>query len=209
MVSLKYNSINYAKYLNSCDINYKYFLQSIKDTPVLDKIVFELPTNKLPNVEVTEDDYQTRLLLKCFLVSYFINFKMPYINCNKFKNTDITLGTNSSYHYAYLQTNNKIMDKYQLMLLLLNENDRSNISIKNLTKLNNKLNINKYQKDILNFRLEVQASRIVEYREVLNTFFNRGELQNLKFKFNFIFKNFNTKMISVNEFRNFFFIWNI
>jgi len=207
MISLKYNSLNYAKYLNNCDLNYKYYIKSIKDTPNLDKIIFELPTNKLPNIEITEDDYQNRLLLKCFLSVYFINSKFPYINCNKIKNENITLGSNNNYHYAYLQTSNTFVNKYQLMLLLLNENDRSNINIKNLTNFNNKLNSNK--KNILNFRLEAQASKIVEFKDIFNIFFNRTELQSLKIKINFLFKNFNTKMISINEFRNFFFIWNI
>ena len=209
MSSLNYNSLNYVKYLNNYDLNYKYFLKSIKETPTLDKIVFELPTNKLPNIETTEDDYQTRILLKCFLAFYFMNLKMPYINCNGFKNSNVTSGTNSSFHYAYLRTYNKMAEKYQLLLLMLNENDFSNLNIKNLNKLNHKININKYKNDFLNFRLEVQALRIVEYRDILNTFFVQTELQKLKLKLNFVFKNFNNKMLSIDEFRNFFFVWNI
>ena len=209
MISLKYNSINYSKYLNNCDLNYKYFLKSIKETPVLEKIVFELPTNKLPNIETTEDDYQTRMLLKCFLAFYFMNFKMPYINCNNFKNKNMISGTSNSYHYAYLRTYTKITEKYELILLMLNENDRSNISIKNLTKLDRNIAANKYKTDFLNFRLEAQVLRIIEYRDILNSLFVKTELQKLKLKLNFIFKNFNNKMISINEFRNFFFFWNI
>ena len=52
----------------------------------------------LPNIDITEDDYQNRLLLKCFLAFYFMNFKMPYINCNNFKNKDIVAGTKNIYN---------------------------------------------------------------------------------------------------------------
>lgn len=206
MVSIKYNSINYAKYLNSCDLNYKYYLQSINDTPVLDKIVFELPTNKFSNISTTEDDYQNRILLKCFLSFYFMNFKLPYLNCNKFKNF-IPENESSSYQYSYLYTYHKMIDKYSLLLLLLNENDKDNFGVKNLTNFKKNLITNK--KDTLNFKLEIQISKIIEYREIVNLFFNRAELQNLKLKLNFIFKNFKNKVISINELKNFFFFWNI
>lgn len=209
MISSKYNSINYVKYLNNYDLNYKYFLKSINETPVVDKIIFELPTNMLPNIETSEDDYKTRMLLKCFLAFYFINLKMPYINCNRFKNTDVVRGTVSNYHYAYLTTYNNLIEKYKLLSVLFNENDRYNISIKTLTKLNKEVQINKYKTNTLNFKLEIQALRVVEYKDILLTLFSRNELQNLKFKLNIIFKNFDNKLTSMNEFKNFFYMWNI
>jgi hypothetical protein len=209
MISSKYNSLNYVKYLNNCDLNYKYFLNSISETPVLDKIVFELPTNMLPNMETSEDDYQTRLLLKCFLAFYFINLKMPYINCNRFKDSSIVSGTLSSYHYSYLSTYNNLTDKYKLMSVLLNENDRYNASNVTLTKLNKELQINNSKKDLLNFKMEIQALRVVAYKDILTTLFTRAELQKLKFKLNIVFKNFNNKISSTEEFKNFFFMWNI
>ena len=208
MSSIKYNSIHYAKYLNNCDLNYKYFLTSIKETPSIKKINLELPTNKLPNIEITEDDYQTKTLLKCFLTFYFINFKMPYINCNKFKNLNTVIGTTNSFHYAYLQTFNNVLDNYKLLLLLLNENDSESINIKSLTKLNTVLE-DKTNNNLLNFRLEIQAFRVIEYKDILNMLFTRSELQKLKLKLNIVFKNFNNKMISAAEFRNFFYLWNI
>lgn len=207
MLSLKYNSIHYAKYLNNCDLNYKYFLKSIKETPSIDKIILELPTNKLPNIEVTEDDYQTKTLLKCFLAFYFMNLKMPYINCNKFKDINTVAGTTNSFHYAYLQTFNNALENYKLLLLFLNENDSQSLSIQNLTKFDTTFK-NKLQNNSFNFRLEIQALRIIEFKDILNVLFTRAELQKLKFKLNIVFKNLN-KMLSVNEFRNFFYIWNI
>jgi len=209
MISSKYNSINYVKYLNNCDLNYKYFLKSINETPVLDKIVFELPTNMLPNIETAEDDSKARMLLKCFLAFYFINLKMPYINCNRFRNPDVVRGTTNNFHYAYLTTYSNLIEKYKLMSVLFNENDRYNASVKTLTKLNKEIQINKYKTDTLNFKLEIQALRVIEYKDILTTLFSRAELQNLKFKLNIIFKNFNNKMLSMDEFKNFFYMWNI
>lgn len=206
MITSKYNSVNYLKYLNNCDINYKYCLKSITETPVLDKIVFELPTNKLPNMETSEDSSQAIMLLKCFLAFYFINLKMPYINCNSFKDSKIVSGTNNSFHYAYLKTYTSFLDKAQLMLLLFNENDRYNTSIKNLTKLDQKVN---NKNNVLNFRLDIQANRIVEYKDILQTLFTKNELQKLKFKLNIVFKNSNNKILLTNEFKNFFYMWNI
>lgn len=207
MLLLKYNSIHYANYLNHCDLNYKYFLNSIHETPSIEKIILELPTNKVSNVENNEDDYQTKILLKCFLALYFTNLKLPYINCNKFKNPQTALGTNISFQYAYLQTFNNFIESYKLLLLLLNENDFQNSSIKSLTKFTTVLNSN--INNSLNFRLDIQASRIIEYKDVLNSLFSRNELQKIKFKLNIIFKNFNGKMLSANEFKNFFFMWNV
>ena len=208
MPSLKYNSVHYTKYLNNCDLNYKYFLKSIKETPSISKIVLELPTNKLPNIDITEDDYQTKTLLKCFLTFYFINFKVPYINCNKFKNLNTVVGTTNSFHYAYLQTFNNVFDNYKMLLLLLNENDSESLNIIPLTKLNTSLGANT-PNNLLNFRLEILAFRVIEYRDILNMLFTRSELQKLKLKLNIVFKNFNNKMISAAEFRNFFYLWNI
>ena len=208
MPSLKYNSVHYTKYLNNCDLNYKYFLKSIKETPSISKIVLELPTNKLPNIDITEDDYQTKTLLKCFLTFYFINFKVPYINCNKFKNLNTVVGTTNSFHYAYLQTFNNVFDNYKMLLLLLNENDSESLNIIPLTKLNTSLGANT-PNNLLNFRLEILAFRVIEYRDILNMLFTRSELQKLKLKLNIVFKNFNNKMVSAAEFRNFFYIWNI
>jgi len=205
---LKYNSINYAKYLNNCDINYKYFLKSINDTPVIDKIVFEFPTNMLPNMETMNEDSKNRMLLKCFIAFYFINFKMPYINCNRFKNLTVTRGTLSNFHYAYIANYTNLLDKYKLLSLLLNENDRLNASIKSLTNLNKKI-VNNDNNNCLNFKLEVEASRVTEYKNILSTIFLKTELQNLKFKINIVFKNFNNKIVSIEEFKNFFYIWNI
>lgn len=209
MTSSKYNSFSYVKYLNNCDLNYKYFLNSINETPVVDKIVLELPTNMLLNMETGEDDYKTRMLLKCFLAFYFINLKMPYVNCNRFKNSKIVMGTNNSYHYAFLASYNNLIEKYKLISLLFNENDRYNASIKSLTKMDKDLVVKNKKTDILNFRLEIQALRVVEYKDILTTLFTRGELQKLKFKLNIVFKNFNNKISSVDEFKNFFHIWNI
>ena len=208
MPSLKYNSVHYTKYLNNCDLNYKYFLKSIKETPSISKIVLELPTNKLPNIDITEDDYQTKTLLKCFLTFYFINFKVPYINCNKFKNLNTVVGTTNSFHYAYLQTFNNVFDNYKMLLLLLNENDSESLNIIPLTKLNTSLGANT-PNNLLNFRLEILGFRVIEYRDILNMIFTRSELQKLKLKLNIVFKNFNNKMVSAAEFRNFFYIWNI
>jgi len=209
MLFSKYNSLNYVKYLNNCDLNYKYFLKSIAETPSVDKIVVELPTNMLPNIETTEDDYQNRLLLKCFLAFYFMNFKMPYINCNGFKDKELVSGTSNSFHYAYLLTYANKLEQYQLLAELFNENDRYNEGIKNLTKLNKNLINSNAKSNILNFRLEIQAVRMSEYKDILNSLFERVELQKLKLKLNIVFKKFNNKMISSNEFRNFFFLWNI
>lgn len=207
MLSLKYNSIHYANYLNSCDLNYKYFLKSIKETPSIEKIILELPTNKFSAVENNEDDYQTKTLLKCFLALYFTNLKLPYINCNKFKSLDTAVGSVASFQYAYLQTFNSPIEKLKLLLLLLNENDFQSSGIKNLTKfttvLESKCN------DSFNFRLDIQSGRIVEYKEVLNVLFSRNDLQKVKVKLNIIFKNFSGKMISTNEFKSFFFMWNV
>ncbi len=209
MLFSKYNSLNYVKYLNNCDLNYKYFLKSITETPSVDKIIVELPTNMLPNIETTEDDYQNRLLLKCFLAFYFMNFKMPYINCNGFKNKELVSGTKNSFHYAYMSTYNNGMEQYQLLSELFNENDRYNKGIKNLTKLNKNLTNSKNKTDILNLRFEIQTTRMSEYKDILNTLFSRIELQKLKLKLNIVFKKFDTKMISSDEFRSFFYLWNI
>lgn len=209
MTSSKYNSINYVKYLNNCDLNYKYFLKSINETPVLDKIVFELPTNMLSNIETTEDDYKTCILLKCFLAFYFINLKMPYINCNRFKNPNIIKGATSNFHYAYLTTYNSLVEKHKLMSVLFNENDRYNAGIKTLTKINKKTKTNKYKTNSLNFKLEIEALRVVEYKDILIILFSKAELHNLKFKLNIVFKNFNNKISSTEEFKNFFYMWNI
>lgn len=209
MVSLKYNSLNYSKYLNNCDLNYKYFLKSINDTPSIEKIVFELPTNMLPNMETAEDDYRTKTLLKCFLAFYYINLKMPYINCNNFKTPSFVNATNNSYHYAYLISYNNLMEKYKLLSLLLNETDSYNTSINTLTKLTKNITTNKQEPNFLNLRLEVEALKVVEFKEILSNIFNRVELQKLKFKVNIVFKNINNKVLSINEVKNFFYIWNI
>jgi hypothetical protein len=209
MISSKYNSINYVKYLNNCDLNYKYFLKSLNETPVLDKIIFELPTNMLPNMEIMDDDYKNRMLLKCFLAFYFINFKMSYINCNNFKNANIVTGTNNSFHYSYLTSYNNSTEKYKLLSVLFNENDRDNTSINVLTKLNKNISIDNCKTDILNFRLEIQPLKVVEYKDIFNLFFTRAELQKVKLKLNLVFKKFNNKKITINEFKNFFFLWNI
>jgi len=209
MLFSKYNSLNYVKYLNNCDLNYKYFLKSITETPSVDKIIVELPTNMLPNIETTEDDYQNRLLLKCFLAFYFMNFKMPYINCNNFKNKNIVVGTKNSFHYAYMSICHNKMKQYQLLSELLNENDRYNTGIKSLTQLNKSLTNSKNDTDLLNLRFEIQAIRVAEYKDILNVLFARVELQKLKLKLNIVFKKFKTKMLSVEEFKNFFYIWNI
>jgi hypothetical protein len=209
MISLKYNSLHYNKYLNDCDINYKYCLKSINDIPVLKKVVFELPTNMLPNMEISEEEYRTRLLLKCFLSFYLINYKTPYINCNRFQNSKIVGGTINNFHYTYLATYNNLIEKYTLLSLLFNETDRNNKSYNILTKLNKKININTQASDALNFRVELQASRIIEYKEILSNIFTRIELQNLKFKLNIVFKKFNNKILSVDELKNFFYMWNI
>lgn len=205
----KYNSLNYVKYLNNCDLNYKYFLKSIMETPSIDKIIIELPTNMLPNIETVEDDYQNRLLLKCFLAFYFINFKIPYINCNNFKNKEALVGTTNSFHYAYLLTYKNKIEHYQLLSEIFNENDRYNMSIKALTKLNTNLVNSKNKADILNLRFEIQGTHMSDYKNILNILFTRIELQKLKLKLNIVFKKFNIKMISFNEFKNFFYIWNI
>jgi hypothetical protein len=209
MLYSKYNSLNYTKYLNNCDLNYKYFLKSITETPSVDKIIVELPTNMLPNIENTEDDYQNRLLLKCFLAFYFMNFKMPYINCNSFQDSKIVAGTRNSFHYAYLSTYSNSNETYQILSELFNENDRYNNGIKTLTKLNKNLTNSKHKEDILNFRLDIQATRISNYKEILNVLFTRIELQKLKLKLNIVFKKFNNKMSSFDEFKNFFYMWNI
>lgn len=210
MSSIKYNSLNYIKYLNNCDLNYKYSLKSIQETPVLKKIIFELPTNNLSNIETTEEEYQSGLLLKCFLACYFINNKIPHINCNKFKNNKIAEQfSNNNHQYSYLQTFDNILEKYQVIFSLLRENDYSNVSFRNLTKLNTHIYTNKQANEFLNFRLEVQAARIVEYRDIFANFFLKIELQNLKLKLNFVFKNVNNKLVSIEEFKNFFLFWNI
>lgn len=209
MLFSKYNSLNYAKYLNNCDLNYKYFLNSITETPLVDKIVVELPTNMLPNIENTEDDYQNKLLLKCFLAFYFMNFKMAYINCNSFQDTNIVAGTRNSFHYAYLSTYVNSNEKYKILSEFFNENDRYNDSIKPLTKLSNTLINSKHSTDTLNFRLDIQATRMSNYKDILNLLFTRIELQKLKLKLNIVFKKFNNKMSSFDEFKNFFYMWNI
>lgn len=206
MLFSKYNSLNYAKYLNNCDLNYKYFLKSITETPSVDKIIVELPTNMLPNIETTEDDYQNRLLLKCFLALYFTNFKVPYVNCNEFRNKEIVSGTKSSFHYAYITSYKNTLEKYQLLSELFNDNDYSNQGTKTLTKLNKPLITSQINTDLLNFRLEILASRVSDYKEVLNLLFERGELQKVKLKLNVVFKKFNAKFSSSDEFRNFFFM---
>jgi hypothetical protein len=209
MISSKYNSLNYLKYLNNCDLNYKYYLKSINETPAVDKIVFELPTNMLPSMEISEEDNQNKLLLKCFLAFYFINLKMPYINCNHFKDNNVVRGSNNSFHYAYLNTYNNLIEKYQLISLLFNENDRDNDSIQNLSKFDKKISLNNPNSNTLNFRLDVQALRIAEYKDILNTIFDRAELQKLKFKLNIVFKNFNNKINSMEELKMFLYIWNV
>lgn len=209
MLFSKYNSLNYVKYLNNCDLNYKYFLKSITETPSIDKIVIELPTNMLPNIDTTEDDYQNRLLLKCFLAFYFMNFKMPYINCNNFKNKDIVAGTKNSFHYAYQSVYNNSLEHYQLLSELFNENDRYNKGIKSLTKLNNNLGNLKSKNNPVNIRFDIQMVRMSEYKHILNTLFTRVELQKLKLKLNIVFKKSVSKQVSFDEFRNFFYIWNL
>jgi len=209
MISSKYNSLNYLKYLNNCDLNYKYYLKSINETPAVDKIVFELPTNMLPSMETTEEDNQNKLLLKCFLAFYFINLKMPYINCNHFKDNNVIRGSNNNFHYAYLNTYNNLIEKYQLISLLFNENDRDNNSIQSLTKLDKKISLNNSNSNTLNFRLDVQALRIAEYKDILNTIFERAELQKLKLKLNIVFKNFNNKINSTEELKMFLYMWNV
>jgi hypothetical protein len=209
MISSKYNSLNYLKYLNNCDLNYKYYLKSINETPVVDKIIVELPTNMLPGMETTEEDNQNKLLLKCFLAFYFLNLKMPYINCNNFKDNNVVKGSNNSFHYAYLSTYNNLIEKYQLISLLFNENDQDNNSIQSLTKLNKKISFNNPNSNTLNFRLDVQALRIAEYKDILNTIFERAELQKFKFKLNIVFKNFNNKINCAKELKMFLYMWNI
>lgn len=201
----QYNSLNYARYLNRCDLNYKYFIQSVADTPKIDKITLELPTNMLPNIENTEDDYQNRLLLKCFLALYFISFKMPYINCNKFKDKDVVIGTKSSFHYAYSINYISDADKSAFLVELFNENDINNQAITFLTKLDKALAANE---NSFNVRAEIQTVRVSGYRDILNLLFTRSELQQLKLKLNIKLTNKNNKLISYNEIKNFLCMWN-
>lgn len=202
----QYNSTNYIKYLNDCDLNYKYFLKSISDTPRVEKITLELPTNMLPNIETTEDDYQNRLLLKCFLALYFISFKKPYINCNKFKNKDLVAGTKNSFHYSYIVNYLNDVEKFNLFSEILNENDTNNQAIAVLTDLDSTISA---KTSLLNVKAEINVMRISGYRDILNTLFTRSELQKLKLKLNIIFKNSNNKIRSFNEIKHFMCLWNI
>lgn len=202
----QYNSTNYLKYLNDCDLNYKYFLKSISDTPKFEKISLELPTNLLPNIETTEDDYQNRLLLKCFLALYFISFKKPFINCNKFKNKDIVAGTKNSFHYSYLVNYLNDFDQYSLLSELFNENDSNNKASTVLTNLDSTI---ESKTELLNVKIEINVMRLSGCRDILNTLFTRSELQKLKLKLNIVFKNSNNKMQSFNEIKHFMCLWNI
>jgi hypothetical protein len=95
------------------------------------------------------------------------------------------------------------------MSVLFNENDRYNAGIKTLTKINKKTKTNKYKTNSLNFKLEIEALRVVEYKDILIILFSKAELHNLKFKLNIVFKNFNNKISPTEEFKNFFYMWNI
>lgn len=175
------------------------------ETPKVEKITLELPTNMLPNIEVTEDDYQNRLLLKCFLTLYFMNFKTPYIQCNQFKDKEIVAGTKSSFHYSYFLNYNNNVDIYMLLLELFNENDRENQAINILTKLNKSIN---KESSLFNVRAEIQATRVSNYRDILNVLFTRSELQKLKLRINIIFNNKNNKLESFKEIKQFICLWN-
>lgn len=205
MIFSRYNSLNYINYLNNCDINYKYFINSILETPKVEKLTLELPTNMLPNIDVTEDDYQNRLLLKCFLTLYFMNFKTPYIQCNKFKDKEIVAGTKSSFHYSYFLNYNNNYGISVLLLELFNENDSENQAINMLTKLNK--NVDK-QCSFFNVRAEIQAIRVSNYRDILNILFTRSELQKLKLRINIIFNNKKNKIESFTEIKQFLCLWN-
>ena len=66
-----------------------------------------------------------------------------------------------------------------------------------------------FKNNTVNIRFDIQAVRISEYKDILNTLFTKVELQKLKLKLNIIFKKNISKDIYFDDYRNFFYIWNI
>jgi len=207
MLNLKYNSLNTLKYLNQCDIAYKYNLFSITELPEVEKVVFELPTNTLPFIENVEDDYQGRLLLKCYLAFYFINLRLPFINCNKFDKQLYTFLTNNNFQYSYKVTYNNFSEINKLLFIFLNDNNRINKHFKVLSHLNKKLK-SKSQFNNLNVKLDISLAKINEYKDILNFIYTPAEVPFIKGKLNLIVKNVKGNFISINELRNYLFLWN-
>lgn len=203
-MSFNTSATNLLKYLNNADLLYKYNSKSIFNHFNISKINLEFSVNN--KLSTTKDtNLQNSLQLKIFILLFLITNRIPYINCNKFSKKNFTFLKSTNFQSSFIIKNTCSHEIYSFLFLILSDSDLSNQILHCLTSLpTTKIIGNNFNMVFL-----FSFSKIMEYKDLLDTLFIQKDLQGLQLRLNLnIKKNIKNNLANL-EFKNFFLLWNL
>jgi len=190
---------------NSYDLNYKLKLKSSYNRPHINKIVIRLNPQSLLSTLTTDENLKQRILLKCWIIIYYLNFMIPNINSFYLKDSDHQNSKQPTSFYSFAISKSNRMDVLQLLIFLLVEHDALDLGISNKAFANK----NEIKKGQLNCQVLLDLRRLSSLNELLEQLFNKVELQALKLELNFvIFTGYNINL-KYKTIKNIFPLWNL
>jgi hypothetical protein len=200
-----FTKTSYNLQYNSYDLNYKLKLKSIYSKPKITKIAVHLNPQSLLNMLNIDEHLKQKILLKCWILLYFLNFTIPTINSFYLKDTDSRSVRQPVNFYSFMISKRNRIDLLQLLMFFLIEHD----SIESTSLSHKFLDKNIITENQINYQLLINIKRLTSLTELLEGLFNKVELQSVNLELNLVINTGSKNTLKRKMIKSIFPLWNL
>jgi hypothetical protein len=200
-----FTKTSYTLQYNSYDLNYKLKLKSIYSKPKIAKVAVHLNPQSLLNTLNIDEHLKQKILLKCWILLYFLNFTIPMINSFYLKDTDSRSVRQPVNFYSFMISKTNRIDLLQLLMFFFIEHDSIEPNI-----LSHKfINKNTITENQINYQLLINIKRLTSLTDLLEGLFNKVELQAVNVELNLVINTGYKNTLKGKMIKSIFPLWNL